>query len=270
MTLGHVRWRLASRRPLVACGRLSPKPTPEPASAGAVLPADASSRSASKLAGLSFSGRLFVNADRVVRVSPERLPGWIERFTTRHGDVVVTPGPDVVVLTAADGARAALTIPYPPLAESPDPLAALLEHAGRDRLLGALLVRRGGYAVGVFAGSELRSSKVGHGYVQGRTKAGGWSQQRFARRRSNQADRAYAAAAEAAYAVLGPVAADLVAVVGGGTAAAWRPCWPTRGWHRCGPGSPLGCYRLPTRGWTCSAASATRLREVEITLDALA
>ena len=64
--------------------------------------------------------------------------------------------------------------------------------------------------------AELRSSKVGHGYVQGRTKAGGWSQQRFARRRSNQADRAYAAAAEAAYAVLGPVAADLEAVVGGG------------------------------------------------------
>ena len=157
-----------------------------------------------------------MNADRVVRVSPERLPGWVERFTTRHGDVVVTPGPDLVVLTAADGARAALTVPFPPLAESPDPLSALLDHAGRDRLLGAVLVRRGGYAVGVFAGAELRSSKVGHGYVQGRTKAGGWSQQRFARRRSNQADRAYAAAAEAAYAVLGPVAGDLVAVVGGG------------------------------------------------------
>jgi hypothetical protein len=157
-----------------------------------------------------------VNADRVVRVSPERLPGWVERFTARHGDVVVTPGPDAVVLTTADGASAALTVPFPPLAESPDLLSALLDHARQDRLLGALLVRRGGYAVGVFAGSELRSSKVGHGYVQGRTKAGGWSQQRFARRRANQADRAYAAAAEAAYAVLGPVSGDLAAVVAGG------------------------------------------------------
>jgi Actinobacteria/chloroflexi VLRF1 release factor len=211
-----------------------------------------------------------VNADRVVRVPAERLPGWVERFTTRHGEVVVTRGPDLVVLTAADGARAALTVPFPPLAESPDPLGALLEHAGRDRLIGALLVRRGGYAVGVFAGSELRSSKVGHGYVQGRTKAGGWSQQRFARRRSNQADRAYAAAAEAAYAVLGPVAGDLVAVVGGG--------------DRSGVDAVLADPRLaPVRARLTDRVLPTpdpRLdvlrrfgetaREVEITLNALA
>jgi hypothetical protein len=165
---------------------------------------------------LSFSGVFFVNTDRVVRVSPERLPGWLERFTARHGEVVVAPSPDAVVLTAADGACAAVTVPFPPLADVADPLHALLDHARRDRLVGALLVRRGGYGVGVFAGPLLRSSKVGHGYVQGRTKAGGWSQQRFARRRSNQADRAYAAAAEAAYAVLGPVAEGLEAVVGGG------------------------------------------------------
>jgi hypothetical protein len=211
-----------------------------------------------------------VNADRVVRVSPERLPGWVERFTTRHGDVVVTPSPELVVLTAADGARAALTVPFPPLAESPDPLGALLHHASRDRLLGALLVRRGGYAVGVFAGSELRSSKVGHGYVQGRTKAGGWSQQRFARRRSNQADRAYASAAEAAYAVLGPVADDLVAVVGGG--------------DRSGVDAVLADPRLaPLRARLTARVLPTpdprldvlrrfgdTVREVEITLNALA
>ena len=157
-----------------------------------------------------------MNTDRVVRVSPERLPGWVERFASRHGEVVVQPGPEAVTLTAADGAVATVTVPFPPLPDSPDPLAALLDHAGQDRLVGALLVRRGGYAVGVFAGRDLRSSKVGHGYVQGRTKAGGWSQQRFARRRANQADRAYAAAAEAAYAVLSPVAAELEALVAGG------------------------------------------------------
>ena len=152
----------------------------------------------------------------MVRVSPERLAGWVERFTARHGELAVAPGPDAVVLTAPDGARAAVAVPFPPLADSADPLGALLDHVRRDRLVGALLVRRSGYAVGVFTGRVLRSSKVGHGYVQGRTKAGGWSQQRFARRRSNQADKAYAAAAEAAYAVLGPVADDLEAVVGGG------------------------------------------------------
>jgi hypothetical protein len=165
---------------------------------------------------LSFSGGLLVTADRVVRVSPERLSGWVERFADRHGEVTTRSDPDGVVLTATDGAVATITVPFPPLPGSPDPLAALLEHVRRDRLVGALLVRRGGYAVGVFAGRQLRSSKVGHGYVQGRTKAGGWSQQRFARRRAGQADRAYAAAAETAYAVLGPVAKDLEALVGGG------------------------------------------------------
>ncbi len=155
-------------------------------------------------------------ADRVIRVSPERLAGWVERFTAGHGELTVVPSPESLALTAADGATATILVPFPPLADSSTSLDALLDHIGRDRLVGALLVRRGGYAVGVFAGRELRSSKVGHGYVQGRTKAGGWSQQRFARRRANQADRAYAAAAEAAYAVLGPVAEDLEAVVGGG------------------------------------------------------
>jgi hypothetical protein len=149
-------------------------------------------------------------------VSPERLPGWVERFTARHGDLVVASDGETVTLTAADGAVATVTVAFAPLADSPDPLSTLLGHVRRDRLVGALLVRRGGYAVGVFAGQKLRSSKVGHGYVQGRTKAGGWSQQRFARRRANQADRAYAAAAEAAYAVLTPVVDNLEALVTGG------------------------------------------------------
>ena len=155
-------------------------------------------------------------ADRVIRVPAERLPGWVERFTTRHGELAVESAPETAILTAADGAVAAITVPFPPLPDFPDPLAALLDHVRQDRLVGAVLVRRGGYAVGVFAGRHLRSSKVGHGYVQGRTKAGGWSQQRFARRREGQAERAYAAAADSAYAVLGPVADDLEAVVGGG------------------------------------------------------
>ena len=130
-----------------------------------------------------------MTADRVVRVSPERLPGWVERFAGRHGDVVVEPGPATVILTAADESVAAVTVPFPPLADSPDPLTVLFDHCRRDRLVGALLVRRGGYAVGLFAGRHLRSSKVGHSYVQGRTKAGGWSQQRFARRRAGQRER---------------------------------------------------------------------------------
>jgi peptide subunit release factor 1 (eRF1) len=41
-------------------------------------------------------------------------------------------------------------------------------------------------------GGRLTASKVDRQYVQGRTAAGGWSQQRFARRRDNQARAAAA------------------------------------------------------------------------------
>jgi hypothetical protein len=59
-------------------------------------------------------------------------------------------------------------------------------------------------------------SKVGQRHVQGRTKAGGQSQQRFARRRDNQARAAYEAAADHAARILraGPLVTggDRVAV----------------------------------------------------------
>jgi hypothetical protein len=52
--------------------------------------------------------------------------------------------------------------------------------------------------------------------VQGRSAAGGWSQQRFARRRAGQARVAAEAAADVAAAVLLPAVGDLDAVVLGG------------------------------------------------------
>lgn len=58
--------------------------------------------------------------------------------------------------------------------------------------------------------------------MQGRTKAGGWSQQRYARRRENQAERAYAKAADAARTVLLPVVDELDGVILGGDARALR------------------------------------------------
>jgi hypothetical protein len=53
-------------------------------------------------------------------------------------------------------------------------------------------------------------SKVGQRHVQGRTKAGGQSQQRFARRRDNQARQAYEAAADHAARILGEVRGPVV------------------------------------------------------------
>ena len=65
-------------------------------------------------------------------------------------------------------------------------------------------------------GTRMVESKVGQRHVQGRTKAGGQSQQRFARRRDNQARVAYEAAAEHAARILDGVPA----VVTGGDHAA--------------------------------------------------
>src|SRR5206468_2132567 len=100
------------------------------------------------------------------------------------------------------------------------PLTALQLHLNRSRRIGVLLVRRGGYAAGVFSGAELVASKVGSAYVQGGTRAGGWSQQRFARRRENQAKLAFAEAAEVAARILLPQRKDLEALICGGDRAA--------------------------------------------------
>ncbi|MGI8881992.1 MAG: acVLRF1 family peptidyl-tRNA hydrolase [Jatrophihabitans sp.] len=151
-------------------------------------------------------------------VAPERLARWLDGFAERHGDVVERLTPLELHLVGEDGAEAWLTVPFGPLTGTDR--AAFLAHALRPRSIGVLLVRRGGYGVGVFDGLELTASKVGSSYVQGTTKAGGWSQQRFARRRANQAKHAFGTAADEAARVVLPQARRLDAVVCGGDRAA--------------------------------------------------
>lgn len=158
------------------------------------------------------------DAERVVLVAAERLSGWLARFEARHGPVSTTGTDAVLTLSAPDGAQAVVEVPFPPLTAGRDP-GSLVEHALVERTVGAVLVRRGGYAVGWFTGRRLVGSKVGTAYVQGTTKAGGWSQQRYARRRANQTREAYAEAAEVAATLLLPHLAGLTAVVGGGDTA---------------------------------------------------
>ncbi|TCC38913.1 hypothetical protein E0H92_14015 [Kribbella speibonae] len=120
--------------------------------------------------------------------------------------------PTSVTLTAEDGSTAVVTVPFEPL----DVVTreGLVAHVLTERRLGVLLVRRGGYGAGVFAGGKLLDSKVGSRHVQGTTKAGGWSQQRYARRRDNQAREAFAAATEVAVRILAPAKLDVL-VCGG-------------------------------------------------------
>jgi hypothetical protein len=159
-----------------------------------------------------------LSPDRVVRVAAGRLHRWIDGFADRHGPYTVTAAPRAVTLTAEDGAVAEIGVPFPPLSGSR--LADLLAHVTHVRRVGVLLVRRRGYGVGVFAGADLVASKVGSCYVQGGTKAGGWSQQRYARRRAGQAAAAFAEAADAAARVLGGQQLD--ALVCGGDRGAVR------------------------------------------------
>lgn len=154
---------------------------------------------------------------RRIGVGFARLPRWLDGFAANHGALSVVAGAEQVLVQGADQARAWLDVPFGPWpVPATRPLTALQVHLDRDRRIGVLLVRRGGYAAGVFAGRQLLASKVGSSYVQGTTKAGGWSQQRFARRRANQARAAFAEAADAAARVLLPQQAELEALICGG------------------------------------------------------
>jgi peptide subunit release factor 1 (eRF1) len=167
---------------------------------------------------------------RTVDVGPERLARWLQGFTDRHGAPQQSVAGDALSFVAPDGATAVFDPPFPPLppgwAEAAragaDPVSAIAEHALRRRVVGVLLVRLGGFAAGVFDGDELVASKVGSRQVHGRSAAGGWSQQRFARRREGQVKVALDAATAAAALVLLPASSRIDVVVTGGDRPALR------------------------------------------------
>ncbi len=158
---------------------------------------------------------------RTVTVSADRLPGWIERFTARHGCLATDVEAEAVVLSAPDGATARLLNRWGQLPPESD-LAAIIDHLVRPRVIALLLVRKGANAVGVADGDHLLAHRVSRHYVQSRTKAGGWSQQRYARRRENQARSAYQHAADDAFEVLVPHLGALTCLVAAGDRAGLR------------------------------------------------
>lgn len=187
----------------------------------------------------------------------ERLARWLAGFAERHGTTATSATAEVVELVAADGARAWIDVPFPPLTGD------LVEHVLRPRRVGVLLVRRGGYAAGVFDGAELVASKVGSAYVQGATKAGGWSQQRYARRRANQANAAFAEAADAAARVLAD--AQLDTLVAGGDREAVRAVLADRRLAHLEPSGPWLTIKDPKL--RVLAAMPEQFRAVRIRLD---
>ena len=168
-------------------------------------------------------------------VPPERLGAWLRRWADEHDAIRTETRPGRVTFTGADGAQVVADAALPAAGarrrrsrrSRPTPLLA---HVTRDRIVGVLLVRLGGYAAGVFNGKRLVDSKVGRRPVHGRTSAGGQSQKRYERRRDGQSRVAHDAAAEAG---AGDPAAPLRRPRGGRPRRrplrAGEPCSRTRG-----------------------------------------
>ncbi|MBB3085239.1 acVLRF1 family peptidyl-tRNA hydrolase [Geodermatophilus sabuli] len=154
---------------------------------------------------------------RILGVPPERLGRWLDGVADRHGsfDRVASDADGAVQVTCADTTTVTLRAPFG-WQPGPAVLSSFTAAARQSHRAAVLLVRRGRWAVGVFDGADLVVSKVDARQVQGRTAAGGWSQQRFARRRGHQTDAVVTAAADTAARVLLPHIADVVALFTGG------------------------------------------------------
>jgi hypothetical protein len=139
----------------------------------------------------------------VVLVPPERLARWVANFEGRHGSTSLSVLDAALRGEADDGSTFTARLPFAAAYDGVPEVAAFLAAVEPPGEWGVLLVRKGGFAVARLEEDRLVEHKIGQRHVQGRTKAGGQSQQRFARRRGNQARQAYEAAADHAARILG-------------------------------------------------------------------
>jgi Actinobacteria/chloroflexi VLRF1 release factor len=137
-----------------------------------------------------------------VLVPPGRIERWAANFAARHGSTSLTVRAGALEGRAEDESTFSARLPFDTAYDGVPALGVFVAAAGPPPSWGVLLVRKGGFAVARLAGDTMVDHKIGQRHVQGRTKAGGQSQQRFARRRDNQARQAYEAAADHASRVL--------------------------------------------------------------------
>ncbi|WP_244928302.1 acVLRF1 family peptidyl-tRNA hydrolase [Nocardioides sp. W7] len=145
-----------------------------------------------------------------VLVPAARLEKWVLNFQGRHGATGLSVAGGALGGAASDGSTFVARLPFAQRYDGLPDAAAFASAVAAPDDWGVLLVRKGGFAVARLSGSAIGESKVGQRHVQGRTKAGGQSQQRFARRRDNQARQAYEAAAEHAARILAGLRGPLV------------------------------------------------------------
>ncbi len=171
---------------------------------------------------VSPAGRPAAGGGIVVAVGGDRLTGWVTRFGGRNGGIVELAADDrAVTLRGGNGTVATMTVPFPPMAiGAREPIEALLDHLAGLGLLGLILVRAGAHSIGLARDGVVLESSTHRPYVQGRTAAGGWSQQRYARRRGNQLTFSLQHAAGLVARVVLPVARQLNGLVLAGDASA--------------------------------------------------
>jgi Actinobacteria/chloroflexi VLRF1 release factor len=164
---------------------------------------------------------------RTVEVPLRRLEPWLAGYRLRHAEVTIRDlgaAEDALhrwQLAAADGERAVIEAHGWLAGAMGERLGSASTRGGApgEPMFAVLVVRRAGYAVAVFRGGERLWAKVGRRHVQGRTAAGGWSQQRYARRRAHQADEIVTAVAGSFAAGASPYAPELAALATGGDRA---------------------------------------------------
>jgi hypothetical protein len=154
---------------------------------------------------------------RTVAVPGARFARWVENFTERHGATSYVVDDGALTGNADDASTFRARLPFATSYDGPAEVGAFVDAVRPPGRWGVLLVRKGGFAIARMNDAEIAEHKIGQRHVQGRTKAGGQSQQRFARRRDNQARQAYEAAADHAARILGGAA--LPVVTGGDHAA---------------------------------------------------
>ena len=137
-----------------------------------------------------------------ISVPGSRVARWVANFEARHGETVLSTTAGALVGRGEDGSTFRARLPFDQLYDGPASTEAFVAALALPDQWGILLVRKGGFAVARLERDRIVESKVGQRHVQGRTKAGGQSQQRFARRRDNQARQAYEAAADHAARIL--------------------------------------------------------------------
>jgi hypothetical protein len=170
-----------------------------------------------------------------VLVGADRVERWLGNFVQRHGPTMLTVDEQALNGRAEDGSWFRGRLPFDAAYDGPADAAAFAAAVVAPDDWCVLLVRKGGFAVARLTGDRLAEHKIGQRHVQGRTKAGGQSQQRFARRRDNQARAAYEAAADHAARILPP--GRLPVVVGGDRVAVEEVLADRRlsGLEVCGP-----------------------------------